>query len=523
MSCTYPTRGARPAPIWHRALCAECRQAKRVDALMSFAIDCRKAERVSPQSLGQTLASLDLPYSIPRPRRQRVVRALRASRRPAAYLFVGSAVLVFGWMKFIDIDPDYRTPIPAISGPNAYDDLRRAVSLIKDEKTLDLLLAKPAAQPPNGQGGLSQGMPAMSGGDMGLGSPVTDPSKSERLKPYSLDDKEAYVVQNQAVLDEASKGFGRQFLAPPIRTQSDKYIEISKFRWIARLFRLQAVNAAARGNWKLVVDSSLDAIELGELIRQNGGLSAAQVGNMCQASGRMTLWDTIGSLPAAEAQRAMDRLWRITARRQPFWEVLTEEKWQDLSLVQDATRISGWRAKWAGRFDDPNWTAWLYSLRYSKREMLHDLETYFNQHIALAKQPYVSHTFEQENELQRVNMILEWYVPTCTEDRVRDVANDAENQLLFASLAIRIFYLEHGRYPRWLNELPERIRPQLADPFGAGNFGYHLTEKSYTLYSIGPDGQDNAGTPIRSSSPGDVPASGVGSQSFGDIVAGVNR
>ena len=112
--------------------------------------------------------------------------------------------------------------------------------------------------------------------------------------------------------------------------------------------------------------------------------------------------------------------------------------------------------------------------------------------------------------------------------RLKDVNMETQNGLLLVCLALHTYRLEHGRYPASLTELaPDYLKKIPYDPFALeGAFSYLLKGKSYVLYSVGPDGKDDGGTPIDDPKNARVGSPKrryrVGRDSVGDIVAGVN-
>ena len=96
------------------------------------------------------------------------------------------------------------------------------------------------------------------------------------------------------------------------------------------------------------------------------------------------------------------------------------------------------------------------------------------------------------------------------------------------ALALRAYKLEHNVYPTKLQELvPNYLKQVPADPFGGEALRYKRAGNSYVLWSIGPDGIDDGGTPIQSSQgpiAGQAPRlPQIGLDSKGDYVAGKNR
>jgi hypothetical protein len=65
-----------------------------------------------------------------------------------------------------------------------------------------------------------------------------------------------------------------------------------------------------------------------------------------------------------------------------------------------------------------------------------------------------------------------------------------------AALAVEQWRLAHGRWPDSLDELvPELLTEVPDDPFCDDKIRYRRTEDGVVVYSVGPDGQDDNGTP----------------------------
>ena len=89
---------------------------------------------------------------------------------------------------------------------------------------------------------------------------------------------------------------------------------------------------------------------------------------------------------------------------------------------------------------------------------------------------------------------------------------EARLRLLMTDLAIRQFQSERGVYPNRLTELvPQFLRALPRDPFGTNGFIYRPQTNGFLLYSVGPDGKDDGGTPIAArGKSGDIPSSTLG-------------
>jgi len=108
------------------------------------------------------------------------------------------------------------------------------------------------------------------------------------------------------------------------------------------------------------------------------------------------------------------------------------------------------------------------------------------------------------------------------------------NALLIVALALHAHHADHANYPASLEELaPKYLCAIPDDPFVIkGPLRYRRSGKSYTLYSIGPDGIDDGGRACTSRDrdykknkwvirPSLLEE--INSSKLGDIVAGTNR
>ncbi len=157
---------------------------------------------------------------------------------------------------------------------------------------------------------------------------------------------------------------------------------------------------------------------------------------------------------------------------------------------------------------------------------MNNYTTYMDENSQLARQPYGLHLPPPRLPTDPINRSL---LPVFTQSQLKDVESETQNGLLLLALALHAFRLEHGHYPELLPELaPSYLKKLPDDPFGVQEtFKYHLKGESYVLYSVGPDGKDDGGTPIddprqaRSSNPN--ARYFVNQNSVGDVVAGKNH
>jgi len=79
------------------------------------------------------------------------------------------------------------------------------------------------------------------------------------------------------------------------------------------------------------------------------------------------------------------------------------------------------------------------------------------------------------------------------DEHVRRVASQ---HVLIVALGIRAFELESGHLPMTLAELVPKYLSEIPDdPSGTGSIKYRMVGDAFTLYCVGPDGEDGGGKP----------------------------
>jgi len=74
---------------------------------------------------------------------------------------------------------------------------------------------------------------------------------------------------------------------------------------------------------------------------------------------------------------------------------------------------------------------------------------------------------------------------------------ETEKRMTIVVIALKRYQLRHGSFPAALAELtPKFVAAELIDPWSGKPFHYRLnTNQTFTLYSVGADGQDDGGDP----------------------------
>jgi len=403
--------------------------------------------------------------------------------------------LLVSWWHLANGSPEVVIPDPVMPVPNAFDYYVAAGKAVINEKQID---------------------------DINTLKPVI---------AMTLAQKEAVIVQNAAALESLHQGFAYEYRNPPLRSAYATIPYLSPMRGVARLLKAQSRVRAQQGDWGGAADSALDAIRLGEDILRGGPRLMEMTGVACQAIGQKPLWETIDHLDASQSRAVIARLTGLLESRFPYADTLQEEKWYGQAILKELFQTITPRNalaaadQWTERDAPPSrryWTA--FALLSNRRGILQEYNSYLDASVTQARRPYAARLpLPTPNDI--TGIIAGYFAESA---RCTDVSVETKNDLLLITLALHLYQLEHGHAPSALTELtPAYLQRLPDDPFALqGTFKYRLQGNTYTLYSIGPDGKDDGGTPID-----DLKYAGASNSrrrylvledSRGDLVAGIN-
>ena len=349
----------------------------------------------------------------------------------------------------------------------------------------------------------------------------------------SLAEVDALLRANAPALDTLRAGFHADYREIPIRSFSTLLPHYAIFCAMARFLQLDAAVKRAHGDWNGAMTDGLDGLHFGGDIPRGGDLIGMLVGIAVQAVVRRDMWQEVAHLNAAQARAAAQRLAETVNAQQPFAETLQDEKWSFLAGMLELFHQQNWRKTLLTTADgDYASQPPLSSYTISKRQIISDYTQYMDAQIALARLPYQTGRPEPPLPKDPVTRAL---APVFGKADFKYTSNQTQNVLLAVSLALHAYALEHGQFPATLRDLtPSYLQAIPADPFAAGaDLHYRRQGSGYTLYSVGPDGKDNGGTPcvegrtqprvpIKQQSKQQTNTVCVTTESKGDIVAGIN-
>jgi len=362
------------------------------------------------------------------------------------------------------------------------------------------------------------------------GKIAPNPAWGKGARPPRLADMQALMAKNAPVFAMVKQGFGIKFVATGARFLSQSQAYLLKQPDLARTMLADGNVKCASGQWDAGAERFVDIIRLGGEIPHGGALLALQAGADVEAIGRSEAWYTLNHISGAEARQATRRLEEIADKRVPYADVLQEEKWAMQAELLDLFSMPDWRANIEQlrllEGVDPGENSFITSVRMEftgKRAIMANYTRYMDTLITRAKQPYPA---VKTSPPAPKDPVCQMFIPYISGAWIRDAVTRAQHHLLTTSFALRAYQADHGKYPADLKALvPAYLQAIPADPFTAnGILQYKVTGKSYVLYSVGPDGKDDGGTPSadgKDGGPGvSTPSLRIGS--MGDIVAGVN-
>ena len=337
----------------------------------------------------------------------------------------------------------------------------------------------------------------------------------------NLAQQKAHVQKNATALQALQKAMQLPIVAPPQRGLVGTKLYHAEMRKLARALTERARVQADAGNFNAAVQSGLDAVELGAAIQNGGNKLTMLTGIAIEQIGNHELWKWRENVNAQQAAQAARRLAQIELRHSGLAAMESEEKWQALSTLRQITRESDWEKfrqgkvkGWDTAFKDPNDRARLRKLSYPQIEA--NLMAKMDAAIASAKLPYAPNAPRLNSAADPLSNLL---TGSAGSPRSRLVYENtrAENRLLMTAFALQAFVKTGGQYPPTLNALvPKYLKAVPRDPFAPTKpLVYKLSGRTYMLYSVGLDGKDNGGTPIKTR--------GISVDSVGDIAVGFGK
>jgi hypothetical protein len=269
------------------------------------------------------------------------------------------------------------------------------------------------------------------------------------------------VEAGRAALDRARVGLGRDSrVRMPASVSDPTYLEkVGRFKALARLFAAEAALAGREGRTADAAAGYADLGRLGRVVALGGLAIDTSNGQAIERMGLDGLDRLVPNLPADVCRRLIAELGRQERGREAFARVMKRD--QEFSRAK-----SPWFVK-----------------------------------AALAINPSMFRSLTQ---------------PVLASGEFSERTNLARLRMTGAALALRAYRLEHpgAPPPTDLTALVPAALPAVPrDPFSDGPLRVKAGDDGVRVYSVGPDGRDDGGTPVAPDRP-------FNPGSTGDLVVG---
>ena len=355
------------------------------------------------------------------------------------------------------------------------------------------------------------------------------------VKAFSNEEKAALVQANRIALGKVRGALLLSFQEPPKKNFDEQSPEWRRFRQAARTLVLDGKVKETHGEMHSAADSYLDAVDEGTRMMP-GVMITRLVGIACATIGRRPLFKLADQLPAETAHASAQRLETIFDSRPPIAQTFQAEKrymqsgladvFRRSNVIQAGTQLGYVTTDENGQERSPLQQTILRTrlLLASKQAVIVENARQMDALSDWASLPRPADVPPPASSSDLFNQSLSTVFPGFIH---KDLDDRAQTALLVGKLALRAYFAEKGTYPATLEELVKvgGIRHLPVDPFAreAGQaLQYRKTTKGFLLYSVGPDGIDDKGTPIdnRNSDGTYKPWTERGSK--GDFVLNVN-
>jgi hypothetical protein len=358
-----------------------------------------------------------------------------------------------------------------------------------------------------------------------------EPDRAKRLLTLQRE----HVAQNAETFRLVEKGLSLDIVRPQ-QTFSEAFPNNATLRELARSLGDKARIEAADGQWESSANTATDAMQMGVAITRGATLTGALTGAAIEALGLYHLKNAAPHLKGDALQKLIARLEKIVALRPAFADVLEVDKQEDLATLRGTLNHPDWqqfRARKSaskGLKQSFSWDTKTFAalLKISDQQIEENYVRAMDNALTQARKTFVA---QEETPAPADALSALIFSSSGTKRRRLPLERYAtRTALLLVSLALRAYHEEHGAYPASLQLLGGKYLRQIPrDPFDATRpLAYRLDGKSYVLYSVGPDGADNNGTPIDNPPVDGKPLSDIRRRftevtSKGDMVFGINQ
>ncbi|MCX7919035.1 MAG: hypothetical protein N3A72_05395 [bacterium] len=276
---------------------------------------------------------------------------------------------------------------------------------------------------------------------------------------------------------------------------------------IGKLLVIQGMGFENQGKLDKAVNNYLLGVQFGSVFAgKNTSLTQKLVASALENIAYNPLKQFVLNNPkdSNNLKQIIHTLEKAEQNRVPFTEVFFSEKKTLQYILQNAKHYAQ-QDKALAKLTEPE-----------IQRILAESEKIYAYLIQTFALPYPQ--FRQENlgskltaMVRKVHPIVSVSLPNFESAMIRELSTATDNRLIRILAALELYYQENRTYPNSLSELAPRFLSTVPkDYFSDSDFMYGLVSKTFYLYSIGPDMQDNHERPVYDPTNGTV--------SVGDII-----
>jgi hypothetical protein len=376
---------------------------------------------------------------------------------------------LFAYWRYVNIVPPYVPHLPPGPSPNGYLPAERAAM------ALQTTMSPSPLTPP-----VSGGPPAPPQTRWPDGPPAEVRARLDRIEP---------------LLNKVRAQFRYEWSAAPDLPNPNSFPPFSGLRECARGFAAESILRRKEGDDAGAMPPALDALELaarsargGSVIHWLVALAIHGIG-LSQAE-RLTLQLPAGAIPASltrvrRLRKEWPRLPEMIQAERVSTRVLLTERFTELGKQSP---LQQWRS--LSSDGDKTVTEILRLLVSPRHTALIAIDDFYRREAEESRKPV-----RQRRPVPQPTDAWSQYAlgldPLAMSDRLERPRTDLA--LLEVALAVRMRYLQHGRYPASLSEISQQWLPAIPIDHWNQPIAYRLKKGQPVIYSVGPDGKDDGG------------------------------
>lgn len=344
----------------------------------------------------------------------------------------------------------------------------------------------------------------------------------DRKKPT---DKAEQILKDNALLFPQIEDALRLGYQPPLfDSLVPDHHDLNQLKLIGYLLHLRAAVAVNKRDWKTAVEAYVHLLRLSARMASARSSTDVLMAETLAITAVRTCRQLISELPNRERAKLLLDLQEIESGRATFATVLSAFHNNAAYLWAKVLEHGDWRAEVefvVEKIASTNFGEIRAMLgETSRKQFMDGYLAYAKWQDDVAAQPY----FRQYSVgLPKISSQLQLLFASMDTDyivRTVSVRERTNRYFLQIQLALSLYLDEHQGYPDKLDQLmPKYLKQSLIDPFSAGwKFRYVNSGDRYLLYSVGPDGDDDLGTPLVNDESG-VPSKGLTPETLGDYLA----